>query len=62
MSCPQIRFASYYDNYYSRVVAHPRVLEWHDQGTNPQSGIPFEEDELDDMDNDEAMAAYYDMA
>lgn len=39
---------------FSRVVAHPRVLAWHDYDCEPQD--VYSDDEID---NDEAMSAYY---
>jgi hypothetical protein len=43
-----------YANMFSRVVAHPRVLAWHDYDCEPQD--VYSDDEID---NDEAMSAYY---
>ena len=46
----------YYANLLSfRVVAHPRVLAWHN--CEPEKDMYIDDD--DEMENEEAMAAYY---
>ncbi|RDB29689.1 ATP-dependent DNA helicase PIF1 [Hypsizygus marmoreus] len=44
----------------SKVVAHPRVLEWHGKQVPRQNEVIELFDSDDEMDNEEAMTAYYD--